>query len=655
MDYGHRRSSDAGTRADAAAAVDAQPSPDSGPTPDASGSPDSSAVSDAAVPDTGSASDASVSADSGLVIDAGALDAGNPNAIAVNIDADPVLTFPAKDLSLFGEAPSARFVTLEPRWITVSGPAPVSFSAPWALATTASFSAPGTYVLRLTVVDGGSSGQRDITVTVNPASSQTAFYVDPSFAGLGDGSATSPWTNLPDDESGPEWTSVNAALGSGPVIIYFPARQAGADQSQELNTAIFVHRTDTGSHRLTLDGMSKYNTNVANPSWADYSGSSRFRVNMTSSYACCFSIGWTGPSDGGAKQHHVTMRGFEVTGRGARITWGGDHDVLEHIWSHDVTDLGATVQFDGAVTYYPECRDVGRSHDITIRGNVIERGIGEGIYIAGTYTSTVYGGCPSYGNTHWNILVEGNVVRDPGWNGDEGDGMDLKGGLQNVTVRGNVFANMHNAGEGGAIPSEGAFGMAPTNYLFEGNTMSGGAGSPDATSFSGGIVAAGQNGIIIRNNLIYGTPGACGIYLDGEGGFPILDAVVYNNTLYGNAAGICFFETHGATLRNNLLVGNGNGTDPQMGFGSSDGLDSDYNLLAPTGSGFAEGAHSITPSSTAGIFASPSSGDFRLVLGSPAVDRGEDLSSTGFAVDSAGVSRPQGAGWDIGAYELVSP
>jgi len=33
------------------------------------------------------------------------------------------------------------------------------------------------------------------------------------------------------------------------------------------------------------------------------------------------------------------MRGFEVTGSGARITWGGSHTVLENIWSHDVTTL----------------------------------------------------------------------------------------------------------------------------------------------------------------------------------------------------------------------------------------------------------------------------------------------------------------------------
>jgi len=39
-------------------------------------------------------------------------------------------------------------------WSLVSGPAPISIVDPSAVATTASFSAPGTYLLRLTAFDG---------------------------------------------------------------------------------------------------------------------------------------------------------------------------------------------------------------------------------------------------------------------------------------------------------------------------------------------------------------------------------------------------------------------------------------------------------------------------------------------------------------------
>src|SRR5262249_21440577 len=205
---------------------------------------------------------------------------------------------------------------------------------------------------------------------------------------------------------------------------------AGADMSEEANFPVRVARTDKSTNRLTLDGMSKYNTNDATPNWADYAGQQRFRINMNNGYACCFSVGWyDGPAannpDG--KEDYVTLRGFEVPGAGARITWGGSYTVLEHIWSPDVTDLGATVQFAAAVTDAPNCKDMGRSHDITIRNNVVERTMGEAVYIAGTY-SAQYGGCPAYGNTHWDILIENNTLNDVGVNGGQGDGVDLKWG-----------------------------------------------------------------------------------------------------------------------------------------------------------------------------------------------------------------------------------
>ncbi|HYF49202.1 MAG TPA: PKD domain-containing protein [Planctomycetota bacterium] len=54
-------------------------------------------------------------------------------------------------------------------WSKVSGPGTVTFTAPTSAATNASFSAAGTYVLRLTVSDSVLSDTDDVTVTVNPA------------------------------------------------------------------------------------------------------------------------------------------------------------------------------------------------------------------------------------------------------------------------------------------------------------------------------------------------------------------------------------------------------------------------------------------------------------------------------------------------------
>jgi hypothetical protein len=69
-------------------------------------------------------------------------------------------------------------------WSKVSGPGTVTFSAPTALTTTASFSASGAYVLRLTVSDGALAASDDVRVTVNPAGTGTGltarYYNDPS-------------------------------------------------------------------------------------------------------------------------------------------------------------------------------------------------------------------------------------------------------------------------------------------------------------------------------------------------------------------------------------------------------------------------------------------------------------------------------------------
>jgi RHS repeat-associated protein len=53
-------------------------------------------------------------------------------------------------------------------WSTISGPAPVAFDNSTVTVTPASFSVPGSYLLRLTVSDGELSGSDDLLVTVTP-------------------------------------------------------------------------------------------------------------------------------------------------------------------------------------------------------------------------------------------------------------------------------------------------------------------------------------------------------------------------------------------------------------------------------------------------------------------------------------------------------
>ena len=55
---------------------------------------------------------------------------------------------------------------LTTKWTKVTGPGPVTFGDPEAVNTTASFTEPGSYVLRLTASDGQFTVSNDVTVTV---------------------------------------------------------------------------------------------------------------------------------------------------------------------------------------------------------------------------------------------------------------------------------------------------------------------------------------------------------------------------------------------------------------------------------------------------------------------------------------------------------
>ena len=72
--------------------------------------------------------------------------------------------------------------SLSATWSKVSGSGDVAFGDPNAVDTTASFSADGTYVLRLTVSDGQATGADDITVIARPVGSSTPVEVSVSSA-----------------------------------------------------------------------------------------------------------------------------------------------------------------------------------------------------------------------------------------------------------------------------------------------------------------------------------------------------------------------------------------------------------------------------------------------------------------------------------------
>jgi hypothetical protein len=599
----------------------------------------------------------------------GAVQAQSPPTV----DAGPAktLNFPATDVTLFGHATDPNNNPLTIQWTQVSGPAPATFSAPWALATTVSFTTTGSYIFRLSGSNGTSTATQDVAVTVNPASAQTAFYVDPTYSGnTKDGSAAHPWTGLFDADSDyvAKWNAINSALATNDVIVYFSARQAGSDVPEAVSgKSVFVRRPcrtriasplvdlsqcpaiDTTTKHLTLDGMSLYNANDAVPNWVTYTGTTKFKLSNCSSSLC---IG----SGDHLRRDHITIRGFETTGNSGRLIVSGSDNVLEYINTHDTSGDGPGPLYDNSITDYPDCVPLESATGVTFRHIISTKVIGEGIYIGGTYDNIASGGCPppTYDPpVSYDLLVENNTIDNPGQNGEEGDCIDLKAGWIHMTVRGNVCTNGHHANEG-TINWDGAFNNAVEDYLFEQN---------DIHSFPsyGGFTGVMTNGVTIRNNLVYGSSTSYGIYLLQSAPWPMTNVRVYNNTVYGNGtAAIVVGGASNIDIKNNLVFGSGTGHQIVNGGGSNTNLTSDFNLLAPSGSDFSEGSHSIIRSSTSGIVVNAGASDFHVISGSPAIAAGIDLSipanltalTTSFASDYSGATRPQGLTWDIGAYRF---
>ena len=97
------------------------------------------------------------------------------SAPSVNAGTDQVITLPAS-ASLTGSVsddglPSGTVTT---SWTKLSGPGTVTFGNGALASTTASFSAAGTYVLRLTANDGELVSSDDVTIIVNPAGAITS-------------------------------------------------------------------------------------------------------------------------------------------------------------------------------------------------------------------------------------------------------------------------------------------------------------------------------------------------------------------------------------------------------------------------------------------------------------------------------------------------
>jgi Right handed beta helix region len=152
-----------------------------------------------------------------------------------------------------------------------------------------------------------------------------------------------------------------------------------------------------------------------------------------------------------------------------------------------------------------------------------------------------------------------------------------------------------------------------------------------------GIVLGGGDRNMAYNNIVYNSPYGLQI---GFGAVNPTNTSVYNNTLYNNGYGLeNRSNSSGAIIRNNLVYGG----SPRISDSGSNTTRSN-NLCDVAGTGCALVGDPK--------FVSSSNIDLRLQATSPAIDAG--VATSIVTTDFAGASRPQGGGYDIGAYEYSS-
>ncbi len=258
-------------------------------------------------------------------------------------------------------------------------------------------------------------------------------------------------------------------------------------------------------------------------------------------------------------------------------------------------------------------------------------------------------------NTYWagiwannasgptNITIKGNHFHHIG-NRDECQGIGIEGiyasvGVNTMIIDGNRFHDIGrnpNANCGGSPPSPNhdhgiyseANNLTIINNVFYNNVMGWGV---QAASYANG---GAQNWLIANNTFAFPNPGRDGQIVLWADTTPITNITIRNNIFYQPQNYALSIGGDGSSItgsvQNNLIYGAGGVWDNSYGSAS-----------------VTVGANTIGPNP---MLVNPSGFDFHLQSGSPAKDTGMTLSQV--PTDFDGNIRPQGAAYDIGAFEL---
>ncbi len=309
---------------------------------------------------------------------------------------------------------------------------------------------------------------------------------------------------------------------------------------------------------------------------------------------------------------YITIDGFSVNG----MPRAGIRSVI----NHHVTISNNRTDANGVWGIF-----TGFSEDVLIEGNVTTRSLQEhGIYVSNSADRPVIRGNTSWGNYANGIHMNGDVSMG-------GDGI-----ISGALVENNVIYD-NGRGGGSGINADGVQNSVFRNNLIYGNHASG----MSLYRIDGG---GGSSGNLVANNTIVGAADsrwALNINSGSTGN------TVVNNALYSHHS-----FRGSITISPDSLAGfksDYNAVESRFTLDDGDSVLSLDQWRAATG----QDAHSIVAAPNQ-LFVNADAGDYHLSATSPALDAGTLTGAP--TVDLDGISRPSGAGVDIGAYErLVTP
>jgi hypothetical protein len=524
-------------------------------------------------------------------------------------------------------------------------------------------------------------------VCVKVSISQTSYYVDPNYSGGSrNGSSTNPWQSLSD---GSAMGTINSALASGPVTVYFNACNTACTANVVTTTPISINRTDSSSNLLTLDGISKYNTSESSPSWssnvtpAPCKGFRCAAVFLSGAHVFQVGVAGTGVDDPisstatyNSCQGYITIQGFRV--------YRSEDQIANLTYIHDLTvqyvEGSAVPGGSNGPGVYVGPANNGPCHTGAARPNGTDSGPDNVTvqynYFHDTYEDCFYDGAstpdpPGNGGSEYSSLglscgtacstgahhvIQYNTLEscsDAG--GTENVGINIKDGHSSLTVKGNTirptFASFSPSALGPGINLESG-GLISSNYIEAPATV---AIAPQL----GWNNTIGRSSLSIENNIIVNVNSGVGhnsgieVFGPNPGANQLWQAVgIYNNSIYnaGVSGGYpCIAVDSGITSSAIVVVQNNIMDDCNAGaagFTASSGTLAahSYNLYyqasALNGAG-------CSGSETGVVCANPlfvSTGapyldtNFGLQAASPAVGAGADLSSL-FTTDYFGNTR----------------